>query len=123
MLWALVNTFSRGAAALLLHRLFGTNTGSYAHVLTIASIVFSLLHGLAALLTAVLICRPMRAAWDNHVGGNCGNQISAYVGLEISGLLLDLWIMLIMPVWLARGLRMPMRRKAGLIFALSIGGL
>ena len=122
MLWALVNTFFRGAAALLLHRLFGTNTGSYAHVLTIASIVFSLLHGLAALLTAVLICRPMRAAWDNHVGGNCGNQVSAYVGLEISGLLLDLWIML-MPMWLARKLKMPMRRKAGVISVLSIGGL
>ena len=120
MLWALVNTFFRGAAALLLHRLFGINTGTRA--LTTASIVFSLLHGLAALLTAVLICRPMRAAWDNHVGGNCGNQVSAYVGLEISGLLLDLWIML-MPVWLTWRLNLPMRRKAGLMIVFSIGGL
>ena len=123
MLWALVNTFFRCAAALLLHRVFSVED-SYRRlrILIITSIACSFLYGLAALLTAVLICQPVQAAWDNRVEGKCGNQTAAYIGLEVIGLLLDIWILLapLRPIW---NLNILIARKIRAMIMLSAGGM
>lgn len=120
MLWALVNTFIRLSAVLLLHRIF-SHIEAIRYV-TIALVILSLLYGLAALLTTVLLCRPIQAAWDTEAEGVCGDQYAAYAWLECSGLVIDLLILLTppIPVW---GLNTALKRKAGVLLVLSAGGM
>jgi hypothetical protein len=41
-----------------------------------------------------LICRPMAAQWDPDVEGLCGNQTASFIALEVSGMVLDLALLL-----------------------------
>ncbi|KAI0133030.1 hypothetical protein F4776DRAFT_137171 [Hypoxylon sp. NC0597] len=118
-LWALVNTFIRLSALILLHRVFSaTAVNRYQSVFLIS---LSILHGVAALLTAILIRRPIRASWDSHLlGGTCGNQTAAYVGLEACGLLIDIAI-ITLPFRPVLTMQMSMRRKLNVLLLLSAG--
>ncbi|KAI0840098.1 hypothetical protein F5Y06DRAFT_248107 [Hypoxylon sp. FL0890] len=118
-LWALVNTFIRLSALILLHKVFSATAVNRFQSLFLISV--SILHGVAALLTAILICRPIRASWDSHVrGGMCGNQTAAYVGLEACGLLIDIAI-LALPFRPVLTLQMRTRRKLSVLLLLSAG--
>ncbi|KAI6092139.1 hypothetical protein F4821DRAFT_157960 [Hypoxylon rubiginosum] len=94
-LWAVVNTFIRLAALRQLRKIFGVV--NWLEKLFIMLIVVSIMYGIAALLTTVLICRPIPASWDSQVQGTCGNQNVAFVSLEAVGLTVDLAI-LILPI-------------------------
>ena len=106
---------------MLLHRVFwvGESRPRTQRVLVVVSLALSFLHGVATLLTAGLICQPVQAAWDPRVEGRCGDQRSAFVGLEVGGLLLDLYILLA-PI---RQLHMAGKKKLEVIMVLSLGGL
>ncbi|KAI1138856.1 hypothetical protein F5Y05DRAFT_352712 [Hypoxylon sp. FL0543] len=118
-LWALVNTFIRLSALILLHRVFSvTAVNRFQSVFLIS---LSILHGIAALLTAILICRPVHASWDPNVrGGICGNQTAAYVGLEACGLLIDIAI-LALPFRPVLTMQMSTRQKLNVLLLLSAG--
>ncbi|KAI2473859.1 hypothetical protein F4781DRAFT_6301 [Annulohypoxylon bovei var. microspora] len=119
-LWALVNAFIRLSASLSLHRLFGVSDRRRLQAVTL--ICITIMHGVAALLVAVTICRPIQASWDSHIQGTCGNQTVAYVGLEVCGLLIDIGI-LALPVYPVLNLNMPMVRRLGLLLVLSTGAV
>ncbi|OTA92615.1 hypothetical protein M434DRAFT_31634 [Hypoxylon sp. CO27-5] len=118
-LWALVNTFIRLSALILLHKVFGaTAVNRYQSVLLIG---LSILHGVATLLTAILICRPIRASWDSNLrGGTCGNQTAAYVVLEACGLLVDIAI-IALPFRPVLTTHLLMKRKINILLVLSSG--
>ncbi|KAI1415153.1 hypothetical protein F5Y13DRAFT_156749 [Hypoxylon sp. FL1857] len=84
-------------------------------------ISISIMHGIAALITAILICRPIHASWDSDIpGGTCGNQAAAYVGLEACGLLIDIAI-LALPFRPVLTLQLPTRQKLNVLLLLSAG--
>ena len=109
---------------MLLHRVFwvGESRPRTQRVLVVVSLALSFLHGVATLLTAGLICQPVQAAWDPRVECRCGDQHSAFMGLEVGGLLLDLYIVLapIRPMW---QLRVAAKKKIEVVMILSLGGL
>lgn len=87
-----------------------------------ALLVLSILYGTAILLDIFLICRPVAAARDTSISGECGNQLLSYVLLEIFGLLIDLAILVTPPSLIYR-LQMPWKRKASVSGMLSVGVL
>lgn len=88
VLWSLENTLMRISALLFLLRLFRF---SAAYVILQGTILLTTMHGIAAIFVAVFICRPIQASYLD-VPGSCGNQMVAFVSLEIGGLLLDIAI-------------------------------
>ncbi|MCJ1239013.1 hypothetical protein MMC14_007006 [Varicellaria rhodocarpa] len=75
---------------------------------------------MATILEALLICRPISAAWDQNTRGSCGNDVAAYIVFEISGLIIDLAI----GTWLIPldlRLQMNKRRKIQVILIRSTG--
>jgi hypothetical protein len=118
VLWSLVNTFVRVSALVLILKLFGIN--ARVRYASFVLMCFSTMYGVAATMTVLLICRPVRASWDVNIQGTCGNQIATYVGLELIGLALDIGI-LILPVWGIWGIRMSFRAKLQAILILSTG--
>ena len=82
--------------------------------------IISVLYGLAIVLEIFLICRPLAAVWDSSITGTCGQELVSYLILEISGLFIDLGI-LIIPLRGVWSLELPWKRKVGIacIFAIS----
>ncbi|OTB07850.1 hypothetical protein M426DRAFT_267084 [Hypoxylon sp. CI-4A] len=119
-LWALVNTLIRLSALISLHRICGMM--KTVRFLSVILMSISIAHGIAALLTALLICRPVHAAWDTRVQDTCGNQTAAYESLEFCGLVIDMAI-LALPVWPVSKLHIPMRRRLGVLLILSAGAV
>ena len=79
-----------------------------------------MIYGIAIILEALLICRPISAAWDQSIRGSCGNEVTAYATLEICGLIIDLAIA-IYPIPLVCQLDIVPRKKIGIIIIFSIG--
>ncbi|KAI1655627.1 hypothetical protein F4813DRAFT_366676 [Daldinia decipiens] len=119
-LWAVINMFIRLSALGLIYTLFKIKR--IVMIWTWAFISMSIMHGIAAILTGVLICHPIQASWDTRVQGTCGNQTTAYVALEVGGLVIDIAI-LVIPMISILGLRLNMRRKLGIILMFSAGSL
>jgi len=119
-LWELVNTLVRITTVLFIFRVFKAyqERGLWVGAL----LVLSILYGTAILLDIFLICRPVAAARDTSISGECGNQLLSYVLLEIFGLLIDLAILVTPPSLIYR-LQMPWKRKASVSGMLSVGVL
>ncbi|KAI1377259.1 hypothetical protein F4677DRAFT_49921 [Hypoxylon crocopeplum] len=117
-LWALVNTFIRLSALTMFWKIF--NATATARYFSAVLMCCSIMYGIAALLTAALICRPIQAAWDNQVQGTCGNQTAAYVALEVIGLVIDMAI-LALPFQPIMGLSMRSVTKSLILLAFSAG--
>ena len=120
VLWDIANLFIRISALLLIKKIFLFLW--YVRYLVNIVIIFATLHSLAVLTVALLICRPMAAAWDTSINGTCGQQVLSYVILEIVGGLIDIVILMIPPpiVWKLL-LRWP--RRLGISIVLSTGVL
>ncbi|KAI0848604.1 hypothetical protein F5Y00DRAFT_270087, partial [Daldinia vernicosa] len=118
-LWAVINTFIRLSALVLIYKVF---TIRILMAWTRAFIGISIMNGLAAVLTGVLICRPIQASWDSRVQGTCGNQTAAYVALEVSGLVIDIAILAI-PIDSILNLDMEPRRKVSTLLIFSAGAV
>lgn len=119
-LWGVVNTMVRMSAILLLKRLFGHNR--LFRCITLSLLVISILYGIVVFLEIFLICRPMAVDWNASVDGTCGDQIVAYLVLEVFGLLLDFTIV-VTPIKIIWSIQMNQKRKISVIFVLSIGVL
>ena len=82
----------------------------------------SILYGVVVFLEIFLICRPMAVDWNASVDGTCGDQIVAYLVLQVFGLLLDFAI-LVVPIPFLWRLQMQWIKKISTSFQLSIGVL
>ena len=80
----------------------------------------SILHGLAVLIEAFLICRPVSAAWSPNGSDKCGNETLAFVIFEVIGLKIDLAISLL-PLTGVYRLGFPLKQKLSLGILLSLG--
>lgn len=119
-LWGVVNTLVRISAILLLMRIFGINR--IFRWIARSLLVVSILYGVVVFLEVFLICRPMAVDWNASVDGKCGNQILAYLVLEVFGLLLDFTI-LVLPIPVVWGLKMKWKTKIYSTIIFSIGVL
>ena len=120
ILWTLVNGLMRLAAIMAIDRMFGTFKSVRYSTLGLSVVIG--LHSLATVLTTLLICRPVAAAWDSDVSGECGDQVVAYVALESVGALIDL-VILIIPIPVIWKLQFCQQKKLGVSILLSVGVL
>lgn len=82
----------------------------------------SIAYGMGAIVTPLVICKPIRASWDSTVAGLCGDQALAYVSLEVIALVLDV-VIIVGPLVLIRRLPIPWKNKVMLGIVLSLGSL
>ncbi|KAI1739393.1 hypothetical protein F4680DRAFT_146047 [Xylaria scruposa] len=131
VLWGIVNTFLRIGAILFIRRIFTESTlirkvvqlrKNRLRLVTTTLLVASAAYAIAVIATSLAICQPISASWDQTVPGRCGNQIIAYLGLEIISAILDLAI-LIAPLPAIMRLRLPLRRKWPICVLFSIGSV
>ncbi|KAF2740916.1 hypothetical protein EJ04DRAFT_507371 [Polyplosphaeria fusca] len=92
-LWTIANTLIRVSACLFLRQIFLVER--LLRITITVVLILSALHGLAAVLDLLLICRPLTMQWDLHATGACGNQILSYIIVESAGLVLDISILLV----------------------------
>lgn len=108
------------SAILLLNKVFGIER--LFRCIARSLLVVSFLYGVVVFLEIFLICRPMAVDWNASVDGTCGDQIVAYLVLEVFGLLLDFTI-LVVPIPFVWRLQMQWIKKISLSFQFSIGVL
>ncbi|TRX97641.1 hypothetical protein FHL15_001396 [Xylaria flabelliformis] len=88
VLWGVVNTFLRIGAILFLRKVFKAT--QHLNYITTILLVASAAYAIAVIATSLAICQPISASWDQTVSGRCGNEIQAYLSLEIISAILDL---------------------------------
>jgi hypothetical protein len=72
--------------------------------------------------TWLVMCRPVHKYWDFAVKGTCGNfKIAFFVGGTMN-VVTDV-IMLLLPLWVLRPLRLPRKQKIGVTLILMTGSL
>ena len=119
VLWGLANTLIRASALSTIGKLLPRRN---IRVLTYILMTLTIILGLVVLMVSVLICRPVTAAWDIEISGQCGNQTMAYVFLELSGALMDVAILTIVPTMIY-SLQIPRRKKLAPSVLFSLGAL
>ena len=120
VVWTFVTMLIRCIAIRFLFRIVRT-VAIYERMLSIM-LVLTILHGTTLILVACLICRPIAVGWDSSVPGICGNQAIAFIIFESVGLVLDLGIVLV-PLAVVHGLKIPMRNKVAIGSAFAMGSL
>jgi len=79
-------------------------------------------HGIASVLELCLICRPLSAQWNPLGEGVCGDQMASFTAIEVSGLVLDLAI-LVFPILILRQPVMRITQKCMVICVIDSGAL
>jgi hypothetical protein len=82
----------------------------------------SIIHGIASVLEVCLICRPLTAQWDPDAKGLCGNQMASFAVIEISGMIIDVAI-LVMPATIVPRMDMTLKRKIRVMIFLDVGAM
>ncbi|KAL2163270.1 hypothetical protein VTH06DRAFT_5326 [Thermothelomyces fergusii] len=67
------------------------------------------------------MCRPIRSVWDWTVPGTCINQQAIFDACNILNMVTD-YMILLLPFWMLRPLRIPLSKKLGIGFVLAAGG-
>ena len=80
----------------------------------------SISYGIAVLMEAVVLCRPIAYAWDKSIEGTCGNATKAYEAVGILNLFIDIAI-IILPMPSLWRLQLPFAKKVGLTAIFGIG--
>ncbi|KAI0424954.1 hypothetical protein F5Y09DRAFT_322911 [Xylaria sp. FL1042] len=114
ILWSIVNTFLRIAPILFVRKISGTRI----QIATIILLVVSVAYFIVVVAISLAICQPIRAGWNPTVMGKCGNEVIAYLCLEVISLVLDLAI-----VPTLMGLQMSLSKRWGLCGFLSLGSV
>lgn len=69
------------------------------------------------------ICRPMAFYWDWTIpNGTCINQQAVFDSSNILNMSTD-FMVLLLPIWMLRPLRVPLSKKIGVTLVLMAGGL
>jgi hypothetical protein len=111
----------RIGAILFLGRVFGVARPM--NVITNVLLFLSITYGVAVIATSLAICQPISAGWDQDiVAGRCGNELIAYLCLEIVAAILDLAIT-VAPLPQIVGLNMSSRMKLPICVLFSLGSV
>ncbi|KAI0534358.1 hypothetical protein GGR58DRAFT_516207 [Xylaria digitata] len=126
IIWGIVNTFLRIGAILFIRRVFSSKDersviGGLGGV-TVILLVVSVAYAIAVIATSLAICQPISAGWDSTVIGRCGNEVVAYLSLEIISAILDLAIV-IAPLPRLMGLKMALSKKWRICVLFSLGSV
>lgn len=93
------------------------------HIVVMIVGIGAIAYGIATVVTAFTICRPIAFNWDKTiVGGTCGNIPQYYLSTGIVNLLLDVFVV-VLPMPMLWGLQMKLSRKVGLTFIFGLGFL
>ncbi|KAK3320234.1 hypothetical protein B0T19DRAFT_446001 [Cercophora scortea] len=72
-------------------------------------------------LGALYQCQPMEKCWDFTIPGTCMNIQAFYDATCVLNTITD-FVVLILPIWLLRPMRVPLSRKIGVMLILMAGG-
>jgi hypothetical protein len=79
-------------------------------------------NGLSAMFAVVYLCQPIAKSWDVALPGACGEGMILFWVTAVLNMSTDILILLL-PFWLLKPLRLPTRRMFGVAFILMSGGL
>lgn len=82
--------------------------------------VITLCYCLTIILETFLLCRPFNYNWNKTIDGYCANEQLAYPTAGIINFLLDIAI-IVLPLPLLWNIQLPLLKKVGIMFMLSIG--
>lgn len=68
------------------------------------------------------LCRPITSSWDYRIPGKCVNVVAWYLSCAVLNAATDL-VILLLPLWLIRPLRVRLSQKVAVGLILSCGGL
>ncbi|MCJ1287042.1 hypothetical protein MMC26_006389 [Xylographa opegraphella] len=85
-------------------------------------LTMSVLYAIAVILEIFLLCRPLSSLWDPSIKGACGSEKAAYLGVGITNLIIDCFI-IILPLPVLWNLRLKVSKKIALSFVFSLGTL
>jgi hypothetical protein len=68
------------------------------------------------------ICIPYQRYWDWSIQGTCINDQAAFDAANIFNMATD-YMILVLPIWMLRPLRVPLLKKIGVALILMAGGL
>jgi hypothetical protein len=72
--------------------------------------------------TWLFMCRPMKAYWDVTAEGKCLSFKNAFLVGGVFNVATDV-VMLLLPIWVLRPLRLPRKQKIGVTLVLMTGSL
>ncbi|KAI3317552.1 hypothetical protein HD806DRAFT_514370 [Xylariaceae sp. AK1471] len=122
VLWGIVNTFLRIGAILFIRRIFCVDKSfnNIFNAVTIMLLAVSVAHEIAGIATSLAICQPISTSWDSTVMGTCGNEVAAYLYLEILAAIIDLAITVApLPMLVQLSISMKTKWKLGVLFSLG----
>ncbi|KAI0392496.1 hypothetical protein F5Y17DRAFT_436238 [Xylariaceae sp. FL0594] len=139
VLWGIVNTLMRIGAILFIRRVFiprmrdtpdvhwySYKLSDFDRVMDVGTRVLmslSIAYGVGVFVTSLAICQPISASWDPTTpAGSCGNEIVAYLSLEIIAAILDLAITIAPLPRIAR-LKIPSQKRLTVLFLFSLGSV
>ena len=79
-------------------------------------------YSLAQAFSFTYLCSPIERYWDSSVAGSCIDAILAYIVTAGLNLGADI-VILLLPIWLLRPLRIGMRQKIAVTILFMTGGL
>ncbi|KAF2131803.1 hypothetical protein P153DRAFT_312509, partial [Dothidotthia symphoricarpi CBS 119687] len=115
-----VQVFSKVSILALFSRLF-QDFNSTLHKVVRGMIYFMFIHGVVFLLVVIFQCSPIRSIWDKTIDGKC---IPIKGALGFSGAVLSIvedFVILLLPIHEIWKLQMTAKKKAGIIFLISVG--
>jgi hypothetical protein len=113
--------FAKLALLMLYFRLLNT-IQAWRNTIYILAFIISA-YSIALPLSLMFACSPIQKGWDITITwGSCINRPALYLATAITNTISDL-VLISIPVWVVRGLRMRLLPKLGVIFMLGIGCL
>ena len=79
-------------------------------------------YNLSGILCLFYLCTPIRRYWDFSVEGKCLDLNGYFIANSAMNVATDV-ILLILPIWLLKPLRVPKRQKIGVTIVLMMGSL
>lgn len=87
-------------------------------------VAFMFVHGLVFFLLVIFQCWPVRAIWDKTITDAKCLPVSTAIGFTGAGLsIVEDFIILLLPLPLVWKLQMGTKKKAGVMFLISVGSL
>ena len=117
ILWALATLAVKISILHLYNHLFPTRA---LRIVSYSAMALSTCVCLMAVLSALLLCRPIALIWDHTLKGSCGSLHTSWLSQAIVVLFIDA-IVVVIPAPVLFRLQIPTEKKFGIYFMFSIG--
>jgi hypothetical protein len=88
-----------------------------------ATMTVTTLYFLSVIVETFAFCKPVQFTWDKTVNGSCAKNANiGYIIAALSNLLIDV-VVVAMPIPIVWSLRMPIKKKRGIIGIFSMGAM